>query len=149
MKPEKFLTAEQQETVVAAVRLAEKGTSGEIRIHIDGECGTDPMTRAEEVFFKLGMDRTERRNGVLIYLACNSKVFAVIGDKGINEAVPEGFWEDVIGQMGTDFRQGQFTEGLAKAAMTIGHKLQAFFPIQSDDINEQPDEISFGKEDGR
>ena len=40
MRPEKFLTAEQQDTVVAAVRLAEKGTSGEIRVHIDGECAT-------------------------------------------------------------------------------------------------------------
>ena len=45
MKPEKFLTAEQQETVVAAVRLAEKGTSGEIRIHIDGECEGSPVER--------------------------------------------------------------------------------------------------------
>ena len=72
MKPEKFLTAEQQETVVAAVRLAEKGTSGEIRIHIDGECEGSPVERAEEVFFRLGMNRTERRNGVLIYLVVES-----------------------------------------------------------------------------
>lgn len=149
MKPERFLTAEQQETVVAAVRLAEKGTSGEIRIHIDGECDGDPVKRAEDVFFRLGMDRTDRRNGVLIYLACNSKVFAIIGDKGINDVVPEGFWEDVIHEMGIEFRQGRFTEGLAKAAVSVGNKLQTYFPIQADDVNEQPDEISFGKEDVR
>ena len=145
MKPEKFLTAEQQETVVAAVRLAEGGTSGEIRIHIDGECEGDPIKRAEEVFFRLGMNRTERRNGVLIYLACNTKVFAIIGDKGINEAVPEHFWEDVIAMMGVEFRAGRFTEGLRKGVLMVGEKLQAFFPYQKDDVNEQPDDISFGK----
>lgn len=147
MRPERFLTAEQQETVVAAVRLAEKGTSGEIRIHIDGECKGNPLKRAEEVFFKLGMNRTERRNGVLIYLACNSKVFAIIGDKGINDVVPEHFWEDVKEMMAGYFRQGLFTEGLSEAAVMVGRKLQDFFPIQVDDINEQPDEISFGKEE--
>ena len=144
MRPEDFLTADQQKTVVDAVRIAEKGTSGEIRIHIDGECTGDPMKRAEEVFRKLRMDETKLRNGVLIYVACNSKVFAIIGDKGINEAVPAHFWEDVIGEMGPEFRKGRFTDGLSKAVLMAGEKLRLYFPYQTDDVNEQPDEISFG-----
>ena len=145
MKPEDFLTADQQATVVDAVRLAEKGTSGEIRIHIDGDWPSTALERAEEVFGKLGMHRTKLRNGVLIYLACNTKVFSIIGDKGINEAVPEHFWEDVVAMMGVEFRAGRFTEGLRKGVLMVGEKLQAFFPYQKDDVNEQPDEISFGK----
>ena len=145
MRPEDFLTADQQKTVVDAVRLAEKGTSGEIRIHIDGDCPSTALERAEEVFGKLGMHRTRLRNGVLIYLACNTKVFAIIGDKGINDVVQEHFWEDVIAMMGEEFRAGRFTEGLAQAVIMAGEKLQAYFPYQSDDVNEQPDEISFGK----
>lgn len=145
MKPERFLTADQQATVVDAVRLAEKRTSGEIRIHIDGECEGYPMERAEEVFGKLGMHRTELRNGILIYLACNTKVFAIIGDKGINDLVPEHFWEDVIEVMGREFREGRFTEGLVQAVLKAGEKLQEYFPYQSDDVNEQPDDISFGE----
>lgn len=145
MKPERFLTADQQATVVDAVRLAEKRTSGEIRIHIDGECEGNPMERAEKVFGKLGMHRTELRNGILIYLACNTKVFAIIGDKGINDLVPEHFWEDVIEVMGREFREGRFTEGLVQAVLKAGEKLQEYFPYQSDDVNEQPDDISFGE----
>lgn len=145
MKPENLLTADQQATVVDAVRLAEKGTSGEIRIHIDSECSTDPMLRAEEVFNRLGMYRTQLRNGVLIYLACNSKTFAIIGDKGINERVSEHFWEDVLEIMAIRFREGKFTEGLTEAVTAVGGKLKDFFPYSSDDINEQPDNISFGK----
>lgn len=145
MRPEDLLTADQQATVVDAVRFAEKGTSGEIRIHIDGECPSSPLKRAEEVFYRLGMHRTALRNGVLIYLASESKVFAIIGDKGINERVPEHFWEDVLEDMGKNFKEGKFTEGLAEAVITVGKKLKAYFPYSSDDINEQPDEISFGK----
>ena len=145
MRPEDFLTADQQKTVVDAVRIAEKGTSGEIRIHIDGDCTGDPMKRAEEVFRQLRMDETKLRNGVLIYLACNTKVFAIIGDKGINDVVPEHFWEDVIAMMGAEFRAGRFTEGLSQGVLMVGEKLKTFFPYQKDDVNEQPDEISFGK----
>jgi uncharacterized membrane protein len=145
MRPEDFLTADQQKTVVDAVRVAEKGTSGEIRIHIDGECPSTALERAEEVFGKLGMHRTKLRNGVLIYLACNSKVFSIVGDKGINDVVPEHFWEDVIAMMGAEFRSGRFTEGLSQGVLMVGEKLQTFFPYQKDDVNEQPDEISFGK----
>lgn len=145
MKPDTFLTADQQATVEDAVRLAEKRTSGEIRIHIDGECEGNPMKRAEEIFEKLGMHKTELRNGILIYLACNTKVFAIIGDKGINDLVPDHFWKDIIEIMGSEFRNGRFTEGLVQAVLKVGEKLQYFFPYQSDDINEQPDEISFGE----
>lgn len=145
MKPEDFLTADQQATIVDAVRLAEKGTSGEIRIHIDGDCPSTALERAEDVFGKLGMHRTKLRNGVLIYLACNTKVFSIIGDKGINGVVPEHFWEDVIAMMGAEFKEGRFTEGLSQGVLMVGEKLRTFFPYQKDDINEQPDEISFGK----
>ena len=145
MTPDKFLTADQQATVVDAVRLAEKGTSGEIRIHIDGDCPSTALERAEAVFEKLGMHRTKLRNGVLIYLACNTKVFSIIGDKGINDVVPEHFWEDVIDMMGIEFRAGRFTEGLSQGVLMVGEKLRAYFPYQKDDVNEQPDEISFGK----
>lgn len=147
MRPDRFLTADQQMTVVNAVRLAEKGTSGEIRIHIDGRCNGDPVKRAEDVFGKLGMHRTELRNGVLIYLACNSKVFAIVGDKGINDIVPEGFWTDITEMMGHEFRNGRFAEGLEKAAVMVGEKLKEYFPYQTDDVNEQPDDISFGDDE--
>lgn len=147
MRTEDFLTADQQKNVVDAVRLAEKGTSGEIRIHIDSKCSGDPVERAKVVFKRLGMNKTALQNGVLIYLACESKVFAIIGDKGINDLVPENFWADVIDAMGAEFRQGRFAEGLAEGVRMAGEKLKAYFPYQSDDRNELPDNISFEKED--
>lgn len=145
MSAKKFLTPEQQQQVIAAVKQAEAGTSGEIRIHIENKCSVDPVKRAEQLFGELGMHKTELRNGVLIYLACQSKVFAIVGDKGINDVVPDGFWADVRDLMASALSQGKFTEGLSAAAIAVGEKLQSYFPYQEDDVNELSDDISFSE----
>ncbi len=145
MKPVDFLDREGQEMVVNAIREAEKNTSGEIRVHIDDVCETDAYEKAVEVFRFLGMDRTAEKNAVLIYVACNSKVFAIVGDKGINEAVPEHFWTDIISMVRGKFAEKKFAEGLAEAIMATGVKLSAYFPYRENDVNEQPDEISYKK----
>lgn len=142
MNPKDFLDKEGQDLIVSAIKEAETNTSGEIRVHIDDVCD-DAYGTAVKVFQTLGMDKTAARNGVLIYLACTSKVFAIIGDKGINEAVPENFWNDVSAHIRECFTEGRFAEGLADAVRMTGQKLKAYFPCSSDDINEQPDEISF------
>lgn len=147
MKAKDFLSKGQQDMLTAAIKEAEKNTSGEIRIHLDDVCAGDPMKRAIDVFNFLHMERTAQRNGVLIYLACKSKVFSIIGDKGINEAVPEGFWNDVKESMAENFRKGLFAEGLEQAVLAVGEKLRAYFPYHEDDVNEQPDDISFGGQD--
>ena len=145
MKAREFLSEKEKADVVAAIKEAELGTSGEIRIHLDEKCSGDPMKRAVEVFRYLKMDRTELNNGVLIYVACQSKVFAIVGDCGINNAVPKDFWHDVSQVMHDKFSEGHFAEGLAAAARMAGEKLKEYFPYSKDDVNELPDEISFGK----
>ncbi len=146
MKARDFLSKEEQAQVVASIKEAELNTSGEIRIHLDEECSTDPMECAVSVFKYLKMEETEQRNAVLIYVACESSVFSIIGDEGINNVVPENFWSDVSLIMGQNFSKGSFANGLCEAVKLVGIKLKEYFPYQSDDINEQPDEISFNKE---
>lgn len=144
MKAHEFLSKEQKKEVVAAIMEAEKATSGEIRVHIETSCNGDPKIRALRTFHKLKMARTAARNGVLVYVACDSRRFAVIGDKGINAVVPAGFWKDVVAAMGEFFKKEEYTQGLVKGVIMIGEKLKAFFPYQSDDVNELPDDISYG-----
>lgn len=146
MRAKDFLTGEEIKSVTQAIVKAEKGTSGEIRIHLDETCATSPLERAEEVFRYLKMDRTRLRNGVLIYVACQSKVFAIIGDKGINDVVPENFWQDISEMMKKEFASGRYASGLAEAVNMAGEKLKEFFPYQTDDVNELPDDISFGQQ---
>ncbi|MBN2745577.1 MAG: TPM domain-containing protein [Bacteroidales bacterium] len=141
----KHFSATDKSRITEAVRLAEKETSGEIRVHIESKCKIDPLDRAAHVFKILKMHQTERRNGVLIYLAVDHRKFAIIGDAGINSVVPDTFWNDVKMKMVEYFTKGDFTEGLVAAIQLAGSKLKDFFPYQSDDINELSDEISFGK----
>ena len=145
MNVKKFFTKEQQRQIVEAIKLAEKETSGEIRVHIESKCKGDALERAVKMFAKLKMDKTELRNGVIIYLAVQDKKFAIFGDKGINEAVPENFWEDVKEMMREHFVKAEFVEGLTKGIAMIGEKLKEFFPYQQDDVNELSDDISMGE----
>lgn len=146
MKASDFLTDEERQEVVSAIQSAEKATSGEVRIHIENKCSGDPKEPALKAFHKLGMTATKARNGVLIYVAVESHKLAILGDKGINDVVPEGFWEDVIAVIKEQFAEGNFCAGLCKGLEMVGEKLKAYFPYQSDDVNELSDEISFEDE---
>jgi uncharacterized membrane protein len=139
-----FLTKEEEQEIVEAIRLAEKETSGEIRIHIEKTTSKDPFDRALEVFNLLEMDQTELKNGVLIYLAVEDKKFVICGDKGINELVEADFWDTTKNSMANHFKNSNFKQGLVEGITKAGIQLQKYFPFKEGDINELSNEISKG-----
>ena len=143
-KVENFLTKEEEQEIVEAIRLAEKETSGEIRVHIEKTTSKVSFDRALEVFHELRMDQTELKNGVLIYLAVNDHKFVICGDKGINEVVPKGFWDSTKEVMATHFKSGNFKQGLIDGITKAGEQLQKYFPFENGDTNELSNEISKG-----
>ncbi|WP_022825282.1 TPM domain-containing protein [Hymenobacter norwichensis] len=140
------LTSEQEAALVAAIRQAEITTSGEIRVHLEDNCPTpEPLDRAAQVFAELNMHRTAQRNGVLFYLAWQSRQFAVIGDAGINSAVPDEFWETTKETVLSQFRSGKYVVGLEQGIRMVGEQLKRYFPYNAvTDTNELDDAISFG-----
>jgi len=140
-----FLTKADRDSIVKAIESAELSTSGEIRVHIESNCPGDPVERAIFVFNNLKMFKTRDRNGVLIYIAHKSRKFSIIGDTGINAVVPADFWNETKELLGNNLRNGQVAAGLISAIEMAGEKLKAFFPLKSDDTNEQSNEISFGE----
>ena len=142
LSPKKFFTKQEKERIVQAVREAERRTSGEIRVYLERK-GTkeDPLERAREIFEGLGMARTKKRNGVLIYLSLADRRFAILGDEGIHEKTGGGFWNDVALTIKTFFGRGEFAEGLHAGIRQIGEKLALYFPREKRDTNELPDEI--------
>ena len=141
---EKYFSKEDKNSILTAIKEAEKQTSGEIVVHIENHCREDVLDRASGVFDMLGLQKTELRNGVLFYLAFKDKKFAVLGDAGITSKVDENFWEDVKIAMLEKFRNSEFAIGLSTGIKLAGEKLKEHFPYQSDDKNELSDEISFG-----
>lgn len=144
LKAEEFLTSVGQEAVKAAIRSAERLTSGEIRVHLDDLIADEVLDHAAFVFEELNMHLTKERNGVLFYVSVVDHKLAVIGDKGINEKVEEGFWNDVLQRVQEHFKAGAHSEGLVAGIQLAGEKLSAHFPYQGNDSNELSDDISFG-----
>jgi len=140
-----FISKAEQALIVKAIESAELNTSGEIRVHIESSCKSDPVERAIFIFNKLKMFQTKERNGVLIYIAFKSRKFAIIGDIGINAKVSANFWDDVKNKLLNYFALGDIVSGLTLAIFMSGEKLKEYFPYQTDDTNEQSNEISFGK----
>lgn len=143
--PKDKLTEEEKKSIVAAIQEAELNTSGEIRVHLENHCREEVLDRAAEVFATLNMHKTRQRNGVLFYLAMKDHQFAILGDMGINQKVPDHFWEDIRDFMVEKFKEGKYAEGLAEGIKMAGKELKEHFPYQSEDRNELPDDISFNK----
>lgn len=140
----KFFSPEEEAAIVAAIRSAELATSGEIRVHVEVGATTPALDTAVRVFNELKMHETKDRNGVLLLLEVDRREFAIIGDEGIDRVVSEDFWDTERDLLQQHFRRGDFSGGIVAAVQQVGAKLKKFFPYQTDDVNELPDEISYG-----
>jgi uncharacterized membrane protein len=141
-----FFSLEEKKAIVKAIGEAEDMTSGEIRVHIEAKCKHDnPLHRATEVFYHLGMDKTAHSNAVLIYIAHDDRKFAIIGDKGINEVVPANFWDGTKEVMREHFKKGEFYQGVLFAISETGSHLKQYFPhAPGESKNELSNDISEG-----
>ena len=141
---EDFLSDKEEQEIIEAIRVAEQHTSGEIRVHIEKTSNIDIFDRALEVFHLLKMDNTKLQNGVLIYVAVDDKNFVIYGDKGINDVVPNNFWNSTKDLMVSHFKTGNYTKGLVEGVLKAGEQLGKHFPWEHMDRNELPDHISKG-----
>jgi uncharacterized membrane protein len=148
-----FIFSENEEVaIIAAIQAAELKTTGEIRLHVEPHCKDeaeneqpdgDAFERALNLFAQLGMHRTKAQNGVLFYLAYESRKFAIIADVGINTKVPEDFWEGIKDKMEAHFKQKRFLQGIEEGITAAGEQLGKYFPAEGEEnTNELTDEIS-------
>lgn len=146
-KKKSLLNEEDSRLVVKAIRQAEKSTSGEVRVFVESRCAwMDAMDRAAEIFFSLKMDKTEQRNGTLVYIALKDRQLAVFGDEGIHRKVGSEYWNKIVADMLKDFKSEHYGKGIAECVIQIGNALQRHFPFDKEtDKNELPDEIVFGR----
>jgi uncharacterized membrane protein len=141
----RLLSDADLEAIAAAVAVAERETSGEIRVHLERRLprgSTDTLARAAEVFTTLGMQRTAERNGVLIYLAVDDHRLAIIGDAGVHAHVGDAYWQRVRDAMVERLRRGEARDAVLHAVTEAGLVLRRLFPRRPDDQNELSDRVS-------
>jgi len=142
-----ILSDQDMQEISEAIKTFENRTSGEIVISFNTTSHNQPYKTAKRIFEKAKLFQTKERNATLIVLFLSEQKFAIYGDSGIHEKVPENFWEATVSDMKTLFAKGKMREGLLHGINQLGENLAKFFPVASDDVNELSDEIKFGCED--
>ena len=146
-KKKDFFTTEEKQLITEAIQRAEKMTSGEVRVFVEGRCSyMDAIDRAAELFLNLQMQKTQDRNAVLIYIAMTDHQLAVFGDEGIHKKVGNEYWNMEVKKMITNFNRENYAKGISEVVEDIGEALTKHFPYNNNtDKNELPDDIVFGK----
>ncbi|MEP7196739.1 MAG: TPM domain-containing protein [Saprospiraceae bacterium] len=139
----RFFSKAEEDIIINSIRSIELASECEVRVHVDyADPKISPMDAALKVFYKLKMDRTRNRNGVLILLLPDRKEFAILGDIAIHEKVDSNFWETTQQLMSSYFMDCRFVQGTCFVIEHIGVELKKHFPSVNDH-NELPDEISY------
>lgn len=146
----KYLSNEDLYELRNAITGIESRTSGEIRMCLKlkrqyNEQKLSHRAIAIKEFVKLGMDKTEDKTGVLIFVLFKDKVFEIIADEGINSKIKQDKWDLITFQLKTDFSNRNYKTGLLKCINEIGKVLMEEFPIKPGDKNELPDDIVIEK----
>jgi uncharacterized membrane protein len=142
MRTREFLSKLDHDRIIHAIGEAESKTSGEIRVLIQrGKLKSDPLVAAQKKFHRLGMHKTRERNAVLIFVAPRVHKFAVVGDEAIHQKCGDEFWQRIVEEIRTEFRNEKFSDALVEAVREIGEVLASDFPKTRSDTNELPDDV--------
>lgn len=142
----KYLPNEQLNEIRDYIAEAEKYTSGEIRIcFLKSKAWVDRRKSSREIamreFYRLGMDKTEQRTGVLLLIMFRERIFEIIADEGINSKIDGDLWNSITESMASEFRKGNYKKGILNCLEEIKKVLMKDFPRADNDKNELPDDI--------
>jgi uncharacterized membrane protein len=140
-----FFSDESSQKIVAEIARVERLTIGEVRLHIEDFCDSDPLERAIQVFEKLGMQKTKNRSGILIYLASQSRKIAIYGDEGIHNKVGKEYWNNIVAQTILRIQSEDMTAAMIQVIKELVEPLAEHFTETTQEINELTNEISYGK----
>lgn len=143
-----FFTDDDFLRISKKIKELEKTTSGEIRVSIKEKKpllsrNKEISKLAEEEFYKLNMNATRDKTGILLFLILRDRKFYILADEGINKKVSQDTWDVVRNEIQNEFRQGHFAQGLILGIEKVGIILSEHFPVKKDDTNELSNKIIF------
>ena len=75
-----------------------------------------------------GLDKTEHRTGVLIFVSKAERYAEIVADAGINEKIAEKVWDDAVNALVLAIKVGRAADGFLAAVEQCGAVLAAHFP---------------------
>lgn len=100
------------------------------------------LRAAMEQFLAHGLQRTQDRTGVLIYVALAEHRVHVIADDGIHKRVDARIWDDAVSALTDCAREGWIEEGFHRAIGLCADVLATHFPPRPHDSNEVPNRLT-------
>ena len=144
---DKYFSKDDLNKIAEACGRAEELTTGEVRVSIFSKRSRKLKKKTlEEValdeFYRLGMDKTRDKTGILLMIILAERKFRVLADTGINAKVEQQTWDEIAGKLSTCFRDGNYLDGVTDCVARMGKILAEHFPIKADDTNELSNEVS-------
>ncbi len=140
-----YLSDDELLRISNKIKEAEKTTAGEIRVSIKEKKpflqSSSIYEIAKKEFYKLGVDKTRDKTGILIFVLLEKKQFYILADEGINKIVNENTWNEIKDKMQDMFKKGDFCKGIIYGINEVGSHLTKHFPIKPDDTNELSNKV--------
>jgi putative membrane protein len=92
--------------------------------------------RSLAAFTGQGLHHTKNETGILIFASLLEHRVVVLADRGINDKVPSGTWDEVVQILTEALRSGHACEGFCRAIERCAEILSQHFPPSPDDRNE-------------
>lgn len=101
--------------------------------------------RSLAAFAAHGLHHTRAHTGVLILISLLEHRVEVLADKGINEKVSAGTWDEVVQIVATGLKSGNACDGFCQAIDRCGEILAQYFPRAPDDQDELANKLVTGR----
>jgi putative membrane protein len=92
--------------------------------------------RSLAAFTAHGLHHTRAHTGILILVSLLEHRVEVLADRGINERVSPGTWDEIVRIVTAGLRSGTACDGFCKAIERCGEILAEYFPRSADDKDE-------------
>ncbi len=145
----KYLSKSDLQEIADVIKAIEKTTLGELRLCVKyktewHEKKNTSRELAIKEFYKLGMEKTKHRTGVLIMILFKDKKFEIIADEGINSKVDFQSWETFAKELSGHFSSDAFKDGVINLLKSIGSILAKEFPRGEEKDDELPNDVVIG-----
>jgi putative membrane protein len=97
--------------------------------------------RCMAAFTEQGLHYTRDHTGILILVSLLEHRVEVLADRGINEKVPPGTWDEVVEILTAGLKSRHAGDAFCKAVERCGDILASHFPRQADDRDELPNKL--------
>jgi putative membrane protein len=92
-------------------------------------------------FTEQGLHYTKAHTGILILVSLLEHRVEVFADRGINQKVSAGTWDEIVHTITAGIKSGQAGNAFCQAIERCGDILATHFPRQADDENELSNQL--------